>query len=193
MKFALIGDSHAQAVFPIIGSKLTSLGYDVLSKPVAGWTLKKHLEDGLSEIIHNFKPDVLVLSLGGNNQNLSGSYQKNIDEVLRIAKKNKVKRIYWVSPAWSIRNDVQQRHEWTSNYLKTHLPNRVRFIDIRPLTMTGHRDDGVHFTGSKYKEWAELVSDHLLTNLAITQIPIWTWIVSGSIVILGVTSLLRKK
>lgn len=192
MKYAMFGDSHTQVVFPIIGKLLTSMGYDVLSKPVAGWTLKKHLDDGLESMVQSFKPDVLVLSLGGNNSNLTDSYQNDIDEVLRIAKENNVKKVFWVSPAWAIRSDVQKRHEWTTNYLKAHLPKRVRFIDIRPLTKNGHRDDGVHFSTSKYNEWAEYVSNHLLSNFAITQIPKWTWVASGSIVILGLTGMFLK-
>ena len=192
MKYAMFGDSHAQAVFPVVGQLLSSLGHDVLAKPMAGWTLRRHLDDGLDTIVSQFKPDVLLLSLGGNNQDLTDNYRQNIDEVLSIARQNNVRKVVWVSPAWSIRDDVQKRHEWTSNYLKSNLPRRVKFVDIRPITKDGHRSDGVHFTSQKYNQWAELVSKYLLPN-AITQIHPMTWIVSGSIAIIGLAAMIIGK
>jgi hypothetical protein len=194
MKYALFGDSHSQAVFPIVSESLNRLGNEVIAKSKAGWTLKKHLEDGMEGIIASFSPDVLVLSLGGNNQDLSDGYQQQIDRVLALVKRYGIKRVIWVSPAWAIRSDVQVRHEWTTNFLKKNLPRKIELIDIRPITKTGHRSDGVHFESSKYREWAELVSKHLLTKNAITLIPRWTWGVSTLIVILGLgISVLKRK
>lgn len=183
MRYALFGDSHAQVVFPILEDILTNAGHDVvISKPVAGWTLKKHIQNGFASLLLSSDVDALVLSLGGNNSNLSPSYQQTIDQALQIAKQAGIKKIYWVSPAWAIRDDVQVRHEWTTNYLKSNLPRYVKFIDIRPLTKSGHRSDGVHFNRSTYEKWAKLVSEDLLTQLAITQIPKWTWWIGGGVI-----------
>ncbi len=194
MRYALFGDSHAQAVFPILEKKLEGNGdVVVISKPVAGWTLKKHLENGFESLLAGSDADVLVLSLGGNNANLSPSYGNTVQQALDIANRYGVKKVYWVSPATAIRNDVQIRHEWTSNWLKSNLPKRVRFIDIRPITMNGHRDDGVHFTSAKYNEWGELVSDHLLTKNAITQIPRSTWWIAGTLLILSTSVLILRR
>jgi len=194
MKYALFGDSHAQAVFPILEQKIHDNGDEVvISKPMAGWTLAKHLENDFESLLASSNADVLLLSLGGNNANLSPSYGNTVQQALDIAKRYGVKKIYWVSPATAIRNDVQIRHEWTANWLKSNLPKKVRFIDIRPITQNGHREDGVHFTSDKYKEWAELVSDYLLTKNAITLIPKWTWWVASSFVILGISGLIWRK
>lgn len=194
MRYALFGDSHAQVVFPILEDVLRDAGHDVvISKPVAGWTLQKHLQNGFASLLLGSDVDALVLSLGGNNSNLSPSYQQTIDQALQIAKQAGVKKIYWVSPAWAIRDDVQIRHEWTTNYLKSNLPRYVKFIDIRPVTKSGHRSDGVHFNRNTYEQWAKLVSDHLLTQLAITQIPKWTWWIGGSVIGLSMFTLIWKK
>ena len=194
MKYALFGDSHAQVVFPILERKLNEQGHDVvISKPVAGWTLKKHLENDFESLLMDSDADVLLLSLGGNNADLSPSYGDTVNKALSIAKRAGIKTIYWVSPASSTRSDVQTRHEWTSNWLKTNLPKKVRFIDIRSITKDGHRSDGVHFTNQKYAEWAELVSDHLLTKNAITQIPTWTWWASGSMIVLSLIAVGLKR
>ena len=192
--YALIGDSHTQVVFPFLEDILMQQGNQVVvSKPMAGWTMKKHLQDGLSYLISNAKPDVLLISLGGNNQNLSNSYMESINAIMQIAKENNIKEVIWVSPAWAIRDDVQIRHEWTSNFLKANLPKRVRFIDIRPITKDGHRSDGVHFTREKYREWANYVAQKINYGLAITSIPTWTWYVSGGFVILSLGIYLWKK
>ena len=182
MKYALVGDSHAQAVFPKLKNIFEQLGHRVVvSKPKAGWTLKKHLNDGLGYLLQQTQPDVLILSLGGNNSNLSSSYQYDINEVLRHAKNAGVSKVFWVSPAWALRSDVQQRHEWTTNYLKSNLPKRVRLIDIRPLTKTGHRSDGVHFDSATYDRWANHVVNEVLKLNAITLIPKWTWLLPISL------------
>jgi hypothetical protein len=194
MRYALFGDSHAQVVFPILEDVLRDAGHDVvISKPVAGWTLQKHLQNGFASLLLGSDVDALVLSLGGNNSNLSPSYQQTIDQALQIAKQAGVKKIYWVSPAWAIRDDVQIRHEWTTNHLKSNLPRYVKFIDIRPVTKSGHRSDGVHFNRNTYEQWAKLVSDHLLTQLAITQIPKWTWWIGGGVIGLSMFTLIWKK
>ena len=200
MNYALFGDSHAQAVFPLLRNNLEREGHQVvISKPVAGWTLKKHLENGfeshLSDVITiaNSNVDALVLSLGGNNSNLSPSYGNTVQEALDIASRYGVKKVYWVSPATAIRPDVQLRHEWTTNYLKLNLPRKVQFIDIRSLTKSDHRSDGVHFNPQKYKEWAKEVSTAILRPRAITQIPNWTWWFAGSFIILNVGIFMWRK
>jgi hypothetical protein len=194
MNYALFGDSHAQVVFPLLIDKLEERGHNVVvSKPRAGWTTKKHLQNGMASLLLSQPVDVLVLSLGGNNHDLSPSYGDVITQVLDLAQQTGVKDIYWISPAWATRNDVQIRHEWTSEYLKANLPKRVRFIDIRPITKTGHQNDGVHFTREKYKEWADYVGDKILRNRAITQIPKSTWWISGSFIIIGLSLLLWKR
>ena len=187
MRYALIGDSHAQAVFPQLKNTLEQLGHTVVvSKPKAGWTLRNHLDDGLEAILAQSRPDVLVLSIGGNNSDLTSRYQLVIDEVLRIVKDLGISRVYWISPAWAVRSDVQHRHEWTTNYLKSNLPKRVRLIDIRPITRTGHRSDGVHFDSSTYTKWSNHVANEVLKINAITLIPKWTWIVPLSVAMIYV-------
>lgn len=103
MRFALFGDSHAQVVFPLLEQKLAQFGNDVvISKPMAGWTLKKHLDNDFGSLLMSSDIDVLVLSLGGNNSDLSPTYGETIQQALNIAKHAGIKKIYWVSPAWSI-------------------------------------------------------------------------------------------
>jgi len=166
--YALIGDSHAQAVFPRLKKLLTPLGHEVLiSKPRAGWTTKKHLNptDGstsLASLLGEARADVVVFSLGGNNHSLKESYLEPIKEAVQIAKDSGAKRIFWVGPAVALRDDVEKRHFWTTGFLKHHLPSMdVEFIDAREFTQTGHRDDKVHFTRSQYDIWTQKVFEAL--------------------------------
>jgi len=191
-KYVLIGDSHAQVVFPLLQNKLETLGYHVYSKANAGWSLKKHLENGLSTIIATEQPTDIVLSVGGNNFDLTDNYTNTINSILEIAKNNNVQRLYWVSPTYSIRDDVQQRHEWTSNYLATHLPRKVKFIDIRPITTTGHQNDGVHYKVSTYQNVADYIFSKIESR-AITPISNKIWWISGLFVTMSTIIYLLKR
>lgn len=202
MRLALVGDSHTQIVFPALSRLVERAGMSVvLSKPKAGWTAKKHLEQGISQELGQAQPETVVISLGGNNMVLNESYRPFVANIVNAARQAGAKRILWVGPAKAVRQDVEQRHKWTTDWLKKHLPGYgVEFIDARKWTSTGHRDDGVHFYRSTYKKWAEKVASALRSNP-----PLWggglvprqgnkiIWLISGLTLLTGAFLLFRRK
>ena len=168
---ALIGDSHTEVTFPLIKTLLESQGHRVsamVSK--IGWaTYSFNREPSYFSTLLQGDPDTIIVSLGGNNSKLSSSYGKSVGEFLSNIGYPK-RKVIWIGAAKAIRKDVEDRHEWTSEWLKNNLPSDVIFIDARPHTMTGHRDDGVHFTRAAYKQWVDGISPQLLSSISLPPI-----------------------
>ena len=142
---ALVGDSHTQIIFPYLRKTLESLGYTiVLEESKAGWSAKKFLQNDVLSRLLNADPDIVILSLGNNNQDLSDGFSDIFQQI------TKGFNYYWVSPTTAIRDDVEKRHLWTHNKLKKIVPS-PRYINIREVTETGHRGDNVHYTRDQYK------------------------------------------
>ena len=126
--YALIGDSHSVVYFPLLQDKIEEQGDKVVSIfSNNGWTVKKYLDNNLEGELRRTKPNSLVISLGGNNGLLTPAYGAIVDSLLTIADNLGIKNIYWVSPAYSLNQEVNARHHWTSEYLKANLPKKVRF------------------------------------------------------------------
>ena len=171
MKVALIGDSHSQALFPRLRDALVQQDYQVVSmvsKP--GWGAKRFVDEGMATVPQ--EAEGVVVALGGNNHNLTSDYGRQIDRFINSIGPNR--RIVWIGPATSdmgIAGDTGKRHEWTADFLTGALPSRgIKFIDSRPFTKTGHRDDGVHFTAAGYDHWAQSVEKPVMVGLAISPL-----------------------
>ena len=167
MNIALIGDSHSQALFPRLRPVLEAAGHTIVhevSNP--GWGAKKFVNEGLASVPRGTQ--AVIVSLGGNNQNLGQSYGEDVARFLISIGTDKP--IVWIGPATSemtIAADTGQRHEWTADYLQGVLPSKgIKFIDARPFTMQHHRDDGVHFTHEGYDQWAQRIGPIILRNLS---------------------------
>lgn len=171
MKFALIGDSHTQVIFPKLIPLIEEDGNEVaLSKPKAGWTLEKHINNNLENELNTSNPDVVIFSLGGNNRQLDKGYMETVKKGIKLAQKSGVKAIFWVSPMFSLDDDVELRHKWTHIKLKNKLPlYGVKYINVRPYTKDGFQSDNVHFVNSKYKELANYIHKKLPKNFIIPK------------------------
>ncbi len=89
---------------------------------------------------------------------MDNSYLDIVKKGLKIAKNSGAKAIYWVSPMFSLDQDVENRHYFTHMLLKNKLPlYGVKYINVRDLSKTGHQSDNVHFQNSKYKEMANYI------------------------------------
>ena len=165
MRIALVGDSHSQAVFPILSKLLRERGDDIvlqISKP--GWDIVSFKKEGkLESSLIEANPDMVIFSLGGNNQILSERYNDELDWITGIARKaNENVNIIYVGPAKSLRIDVERRHQFTNNMIRRYCnEHNIKFIDVYPITMSGHRDDKVHFNSDTYKKWATYVFNQL--------------------------------
>jgi lysophospholipase L1-like esterase len=157
MKIALIGDSHTQVTFPILREKLTNDGHDVVEMVSnAGWSEDTYLSNPYEIYrITDKKPDTIIVALGGNNQELSDDkYEYTVNALLNRLGFFDGTKIIWVSPAYAKDVGVNHRHEWTTNWLLSHMKNMV-VIDSRPYTQTNHRADGVHFDRVGYSTWVD--------------------------------------
>ena len=157
---SLIGDSHSQITFPYLADMLKStVKYKVIQQESrAGWSAKKFLSDGVVGRLTRNNPDLTIFSLGGNNHDLnSDSYYSTLMSLLD----SRGGRFMWVSPTYSIRDDVEKRHRWTHQFLDSFLPDR-KYIDIRTETSTGHKSDNVHYTRSQYKIIADKIFHDIL-------------------------------
>jgi len=166
IRTALIGDSHAKVVFRTMEKLLPQTGFNpVYKKAENGWGLKKHIDRGLLPSLRQAKPEVIVVSLGGNNQRTkTAEYQETVDQLLSTAK-DIGSRIIWVGPTTSDTSrapSTEGRHEWTHQFLQKYLPSKgIDYISMRYFTQSGWNNDGVHYPSSKYKKWAEMVTQKM--------------------------------
>ena len=166
IRTALIGDSHAKVVFRTMEKILPQAGFNpIYKKAENGWGLKKHIDRGLLPSLQQAKPEIIVVSLGGNNhQTKTASYQKTVDKLLSTAK-SMGSRIIWIGPTTSDTArapNTERRHEWTHQFLQKYLPSKdIDYINMRYFTQSGWKNDGVHYPSAKYKRWAEMVTDKM--------------------------------
>lgn len=166
---ALIGDSHAQAMWPRVRKDLGASAYSVvLTEANPGWSEASYRskKPDLPSRLASARPEVVVFSLGGNAQKTGEAYAEDVRWLIAAAKDAGAQRILWYGPATSVASinlDAATRHERTAEIQKTLLPGLgVEWYDSRPLTMTDHRSDGVHFNGAGYDRWAAAVTSSIL-------------------------------
>lgn len=160
-RIAMIGDSHSQILFPLLASSLRSKGHEIVYQVSnAGWGVKSYNQrpDIVSDLVQT-DPDVVIVSLGGNNQKTDDRYR---EDVKTFIKSLGAKSIVWIGPFYSTRDDVQRRHQWTDLWLKHRLPSSARYIQTMDISKDGHTDQ-VHFTRSKYKQ----IHDYVLSKISI--------------------------
>jgi len=181
MRIALIGDSHSQVMFPLLRSLLSAQGHQVVfeqSQP--GWTARRYTQSGLSGLAAA-QPNAAIVSLGGNNSNLSASYGTDVQALLQQLRQAGVSHVLWIGP---LKTDASRdpatsgRHDWTRAWLQRNsFGGGYRYLDPYPLTdLTGSRD-GVHLTRGGYQRlvnglwpaislWLTLRQNILLLGLA---------------------------
>ena len=169
MKIALIGDSHTTAYFPPLRAKLEEAGHQVVGQVSnVGWAVYSYNKkpEQIEEAIKN-NPDVVLVSLGGNNAKLNDKYGDDVAEFLERIGYPK-RKVIWVGAAIATRPDVDRRHRWTVEWMRNNLPKDIVFIDAEKFTEQGHSGDGVHFTMKFYRDvWAEEVAKQTLSSIKL--------------------------
>ena len=172
MRVALIGDSHSEATFPMLRQKLVAKGHDVvfqLSK--RGWATYSFFDKGLLSQLRESNPDAVIVSLGGNNHRLDETVYDGIVAQFLQEIGHPSTMVTWIGPFASNPTkaaSTAHRHEWTSNFLRTHLPKNVTFIDTTSISQSGHEPDGVHFTYKSYQKMMDALEDRILKSLGGT-------------------------
>ena len=158
----MIGDSHAKVVFRSLKDLLKQKGFSpAYVRAENGWSLKKHISKGSLEEIRKARPQTILVSLGGNNQNMTASsYKKTVDQLVNFAKSIGAELV-WVGPTTSDSGkapSTERRHAFTESFLKKYIPKHGKYISMRAFTSSGQGKDGVHYGSSFYKRWAEFVA-----------------------------------
>lgn len=175
-KVLVIGDSQVAGPW---GLKLRDLlrnqnsALSVVLEGRTGWGVYSWLQNrlrsdseiktSLRDLIQQNSPDILIISLGGNDGSSGfarrGNYQDKIRELLEQAQA--VQKIIWSGPPTSVgpAADRQAGREVAARKIQEVVGNK--FLNVFGVTNTtnGRRPDGVHFLPSStaLTPWAELV------------------------------------
>jgi lysophospholipase L1-like esterase len=180
---ALIGDSHAEVLFPLLKPLAEAAGYRVVySIAKRGWSEASYNRDAsFASAIAAARPDVALVHLGGNNQAMStAAYSRDVQTLLGTLERAGVKRVLWVGPyaATSDTANTRVRHETTADLQATILPQfGVSWLDTRPFSRTGHTD-GVHFSRTAYADFARRIGSFLGSSAAVVASGpsrVWIW------------------
>lgn len=166
---ALIGDSHTQAIWPLVKSALSATHSVVLQEANPGWseaTYRQKMPD-LPARLAAARPEIVAIELGGNGTKTGDAYAEDVRWLVSAAKDAGASRIIWYGPATTAQGAsdyVRDRHEQIADEQSRLLPSLgVEWHDSRPLTLTDQRSDGVHFTNTGYRRWADDVVKSILT------------------------------
>ena len=153
------------------------------SAPVRpGWSpgARRRAGDVRALLTREGTPDIVLIFLGGNDAaRTRAAYRWQLEWVVRQARSAGARRIVWFGPATSdpgaspraARTSV--RHERNAEWQREILPELgVEWIDSRPMTRRGHGRDGVHFTRSGYRLWADGIVG-AQRSLAVAASPSW--------------------
>lgn len=130
-----------------------------------------HETPKLNNLINNFKPNVIIISLGANLIKASGEQiEKEVKILADIAKESGAK-IIWVGPPdgrESVKPDSKQ------SFLYDHLQKVAQqygtFLDSRPYTeypATG--GDGIHYWGKEGSEIAKSWASNIFHDIQISE------------------------
>lgn len=211
MRYALVGDSQGQGLFPHLQKHLEAAGHAVTlsravpGKPPSWWARDASLPGQLA----GAQPDVVVYLIAGNNTDFNpASYGQSVATVVGYARSAGARTIYWLSPGTATKEPFTSNHNRTAEIEPPIMQSLgVTWLDMRPLTLTGHRSDGVHFViPSAYQAWAAQVAPMVLPGaFALPGLPggaslgagagssaLW-WGLAAGVAVLGMLLFLRPR
>ena len=185
-RILLVGDSQLDGG-STLGGRLAALlrarGFDVdvLAKygHGAGYRRDWFLAERLPEKLKSFNPDLVLVSLGGNDANTyhpaskKAAYQQLIREWARLIKKSGAE-LRWFTPSTADSPAYQAKREKIAAYQREALePLGVQVYDHgnytdrlpRRATYSSGAPDGVHFRPTEYRMWAQLLNQGPLASL----------------------------
>lgn len=162
----IVGDSQAGGLQTPLSELLRPLEIKIVATEhhIGQQTIWFARERIVKQLVDRYRPDLTIIVMGGNDaQRNFDTWLSGIQSVVAQAKSRSA-RVIWISPAFSERSDVQERHARIANWQEMSLPHLgVTWINSMPMTQGGHSGDGVHFTRAGYRAWAESVADELAT------------------------------
>lgn len=104
------------------------------------------------ELVAASRPDILLLQLGGNNFDLDpASYAGKIECFVGAARNAGVRQVVWLGPLTATSSPEKATKNAMTGKMQMETLQRlgVPWIDLRPYSLTGHRD-GVHLSREGY-------------------------------------------
>lgn len=183
MTYDLIGDSHMQALGPLLRRFLpTGSVLSVQAQP--GWSVKRW-----AAAPPKVTADRVIVVLGGNDRETSKTYAATLKKFLSTLQS---KEVLWFGPSQA-KGEIGAWHERTRQLQKSLLPGMgVRWIDSSPWTGSDYRPDGVHFTGKGYQRWAEGISG-AVSQAGTAQGSVIPWVGGGLLAVFAYTWLKRRQ
>jgi len=158
----LIGDSHMEAIANDLAPLLARQDLHVVRAVASrGKSTAWYVETGkLGEIVAEFRPDIVVVELGTNDQP-NVNYTRTLAAAVAQIRAQGSPEIIWFGPSYSAGSLSPRLAEIRSRQSATLPGLNVRWFDSWPMTRTGHGPDGIHFTRAGYQAWAEKMSDKI--------------------------------
>jgi lysophospholipase L1-like esterase len=158
----VVGDSHSEASWTLGGRIKTALAAAGFVSKVEGNRGKGvvwYVESGkLSAALRAFKPDLLVVAIGGNDAGTpEAEYKAKLTEFVRLARAAGVWEIVWFGPpkADGPRITAQTGRMLIAVYQSEVLPGLgVEWHDSMDLAADLPTADGVHYASREYATWA---------------------------------------
>ena len=172
MRVLLVGDSHSQALWPRVRPWAEGRGHVVRAISNAGWSEQRYLnDDSLWQAIEEFRPDGVVVELGGNNRLAGRDYETLLRTFVERCQTAGANVVWWVGPSTAIKQPWRGTHDASAETQARVLPTlpNVRWLDSRPFTTSGQRDDGVHFTSAAYARWAQEIQAFLVRPVVLME------------------------
>lgn len=189
-RLLLVGDSHVVDLAPFLKPLVETAGWDFTSHGDVGKSTAWYgRQDILDELVQQYRPHLVVVVLGTNDEGAEGSpnrYRQQIDTVLR---KLGGAKVVWVGTPTIPRSVEEDTGAAARNRILVQHPGLVA-IDSRKLTGNLgalRTPDGVHFTRKGYEEWAKRIFTQT-ENLLRAKSSHWRrWVAALSLVGIVVT------
>ncbi len=161
MKIALVGDSHMQALGPLLRPALERLGADVIRTTAQqGWGIVRYLAAG-TLASSTAGATLAIVELGGNDRVSPEDADAYASLLGRVRAQIGAPYVLWIGPGAALDPATSLAHETVSNLQQKLVPKLAgtTWFDSRPYTQEHHRADGVHFDVEGYQKLAERIVD----------------------------------
>ena len=165
-RVAFVGDSHMQALGPLMTRRAREAGYQpvgVIARQ--GWSSSRYrTADDLESELRAMRPDVVVIVLGSNDYGVARAsrYRSRLRWIVDAALLAGAVHIEWHGPpagdpdASDLAGRVAANHDRIADLQREIFADdpAVTWTDSRPLTRAHVRGDGYHLTRAGYAAWA---------------------------------------
>jgi len=195
LRVHMIGDSHMEALGPRLLDALPAARYDVTYEFHRGYSTQR-----AAEAFSGSVADVYVVELGGNDRGDQDMERAALVRQLRQV--NPASRIVWFGPPRAVKAPFDLYHDQQAASqglqfaaLTRNASTRFGWFDSRPWTQTGHGPDGVHFTMTAYRTWAQHMAQGIEQQIHRDNAMTWrtSVVLGGAVAFVGLLLWIRTR